>query len=466
MKARIVPHGNRDDEKDNIRKDSSTAQLFVIRLLLSLVTFLCFRLATADIKGAYLQSGPIQRDIYVRPPKEWCGPRGILWKLLKLPYGIVEAGRQWQKTVESWMLNEAGLERVLGISQLFVKRDETGRIILLIAKVTDDFLLGGSVEEMKVFLDPLKQRFIVGKIVVDQKIHFDGCEIIQDVVGNIKMSMHRYLERVKPIEVSRSRRKERDAPVTSSELTQYRSLACTLMYLGNGVLPQASYVTSALQQCLPGIRVRHLIEANEMTKELLELNPWIAFRKAVEVVKVMVCTFADAGFNKNRSRDYGQSGIVTGLRVTTGSGRDIFHPIDWCSNKKQRVSYSSYGAEILACADADDRCHYFKTAINSMFDEAKIRNELFTDSRCLYDTITTLHEGKDYRLRPTVQRLRNSFESHELNSMRWIPRDINPADALTKRNPKTYKILNELLSDGVLNVDIESGYALDSESWQ
>lgn len=97
LKARIVPHGNRDLEKDSIRKDSATAQLCVIRLLLSIVTFLGFRLGFADIKGAYLQSGPIQRQIYVRPPKEWQGTRGrlskILWKLTKLPYGIVEAGR-------------------------------------------------------------------------------------------------------------------------------------------------------------------------------------------------------------------------------------------------------------------------------------------------------------------------------------------------------------------------------------
>ena len=38
MKARIVPHGNRDAEKDHIRKDSATAQFGVIRLLLSLCT--------------------------------------------------------------------------------------------------------------------------------------------------------------------------------------------------------------------------------------------------------------------------------------------------------------------------------------------------------------------------------------------------------------------------------------------
>ena len=60
LQVGIVPHGNRDDEKDRIRKDSATAQLKIICLLLSVVTFLGFWIGMADIKGAYLQSVPIK----------------------------------------------------------------------------------------------------------------------------------------------------------------------------------------------------------------------------------------------------------------------------------------------------------------------------------------------------------------------------------------------------------------------
>lgn len=94
MKARIIPHGNRDNQKDEIRKDSCNAPLFIVRLFLSVATFMGFRIGTEDIKGAFLQSGLITRDIYVRPPHEWNSERDIFWKLLKLPYGIADAGRQ------------------------------------------------------------------------------------------------------------------------------------------------------------------------------------------------------------------------------------------------------------------------------------------------------------------------------------------------------------------------------------
>jgi hypothetical protein len=36
LKCRLVPHGNRDEEKDALRKDSSTAQRSVRRLVLAI----------------------------------------------------------------------------------------------------------------------------------------------------------------------------------------------------------------------------------------------------------------------------------------------------------------------------------------------------------------------------------------------------------------------------------------------
>lgn len=142
MKARLCPHGNRDKMKNDVRKDSSTAQFDEILLLLSLASMLHFRLGCIDIKGAYLQSGPIRRQIYILPPPE-VAKRGYLCKLLKLPYVITEAGGQWAKVIESWMIEVAGMQRVPGVSQLYVLRRNCS-IALIIAKVTDDLLMAGS----------------------------------------------------------------------------------------------------------------------------------------------------------------------------------------------------------------------------------------------------------------------------------------------------------------------------------
>ena len=330
---------------------------FVVRLLLSLVTFLGFKISTADIKGAFLQSGPITRQIYVRSPRDWQGQRVELWKLNKLPYGTAD-GIQWQKTIESRTLDHVGLERVIGLSQLFLKRDANGNVIILVSKVTDDILLGVTKEAMQQFTNLLKERFEVGKIIIDDMIHFDGCEIRQDKQGNILMSMSRYIERLRPIELSRTRHRQRMDAATERETTQYRSLAATLMFLRNAVLPQASYATSVLQQMIPKIRVDDLVIANDMLKELLSPKPQIVFKvppPVDDIQEVIVYSFSDASSNHTDATGYRQTGLVKGLTIKRKTGLDLFHPLDWASAKQKRVSYSPYGAEVFVCAEADDR---------------------------------------------------------------------------------------------------------------
>lgn len=46
--------------RNSVRKDSATAQFDVIRMILTIVTFLPVRLGLVDISGAYMQSGPIK----------------------------------------------------------------------------------------------------------------------------------------------------------------------------------------------------------------------------------------------------------------------------------------------------------------------------------------------------------------------------------------------------------------------
>lgn len=92
--------------------------------MLSFVSCTEFRIGIVDIKGTYLQIGPICRKIYVRPPLLWTGARlEMLWDLLQLPYGITEAGHQWVTVMEEWLLGDAGMERIFGLSQLFFKID-------------------------------------------------------------------------------------------------------------------------------------------------------------------------------------------------------------------------------------------------------------------------------------------------------------------------------------------------------
>ena len=94
-----------------------------------------------------------------------------------------------------------------------------------------------------------------------------------------------------------------------------------------------------------------------------------------------------------------------------------------------------------------------------------IRHVLLVDSKGLYDTITTLHEGKEYRLLQTVQRRRDSFESRDMDVLRWIPGSVNISDALTKRNPTSHRLMNRICSSGILELPHHRSLELDSSEW-
>lgn len=53
----------------------------------------------------------------------------------------------------------------------------------------------------------------------------------------------------------------------------YIYLAGTLMYIGNGMLPQAALVTPIMKQKLGNLSLSHLKSANGMIKDLTYLKP-------------------------------------------------------------------------------------------------------------------------------------------------------------------------------------------------
>lgn len=217
LKGRLCPHGNWDRFKRTVRKDLQTAQLDVIIMLLSLTSILFFLLGGIDVKGTYLQSGRIKRVIYVRPPKEMNVARDILWRLNKL-LSITEAGRQWAKEIESWMIDDYGLQRIYGFSHLYLKRYDAEKIKLIIAKAKDEILLAGHIQQMKEFSDIFSRRFVVSKTIIDDRISFNGADITQDSESNIKMCLNEFLSKIPSVELNKKRRRQAHDSATAEEL--------------------------------------------------------------------------------------------------------------------------------------------------------------------------------------------------------------------------------------------------------
>lgn len=215
------------------------------------------------------------------------------------------------------------------------------------------------------------------------------------------------------------------------------------------------------------MRVRDLTWANRVLKELRDLQQVIMYRSmTMPVNNASVWTFSDASFNIVSGREYGQTGIITGIMMTGGDRRKSFHLVNWASITQRRASHSSYGAELLACSDADDRGIYLKQAINAIYQGSGVRHIMHVDYRGLFDTISTLHDGKEYRLKQIVQRIRDSFEEGDIDILRWIPSGQNMADCLTKRCAQIQRTFNGCCTSGRLTINTSNMKELDSLTWK
>lgn len=123
IKCLFVPHGNIDDEKDQIRKDAVRAQFPVIRFLLCRAALHKRYLVSVEIKSAFLRVLGFFREVYVKPTRRWTSSSEIYLKLLKPAYGLVDAPRLWQLTKYSWLFF-IGFTTIPCLHQLFHHNNE------------------------------------------------------------------------------------------------------------------------------------------------------------------------------------------------------------------------------------------------------------------------------------------------------------------------------------------------------
>lgn len=89
---------------------------------------------------------------HLNEPKD---PRGNVWFLKKLPHGLAKGGRQWLMELEKRLLKKEKTQRIFGVIQLFARKEEVGKIMMVTPKVTDDILIAGVVEELKKFISEM-----------------------------------------------------------------------------------------------------------------------------------------------------------------------------------------------------------------------------------------------------------------------------------------------------------------------
>ena len=140
VKARLVARGY--EEQALVRRDSPTVAKIGIRILLAIAASNMWKVKSTDIRSAFLQGKEMDRDVYIKPPKEAELQKGKVWKLKKCLYGLNDASRKFYLSIREILLSN-GCRQSAGDPSFFYVR-ESDELIGVIVSHIDDFLHAGN----------------------------------------------------------------------------------------------------------------------------------------------------------------------------------------------------------------------------------------------------------------------------------------------------------------------------------
>jgi Reverse transcriptase (RNA-dependent DNA polymerase) len=225
LKARIVPHGHKDDETEFLRTDAPTMAADILRLIVSIAAETGWKLGSLDVKPAYLQAAGFKREIYVRPPSEE-GDNSHVWKLEKSVYGLAVSGRLWFltafKALKSYELRSCPYDKTL-----FSSRSSE----LYVTTQVDSFIFTGTEPEMKGFTDFMSSQFQLSELEYDDFSVY-GFKFCKTSEG-IRLSQELKIKELCEFPLSATRRRMHTEPVILSERLFYMSTVGSILFIGH-----------------------------------------------------------------------------------------------------------------------------------------------------------------------------------------------------------------------------------------
>ena len=245
---------------------SQMARMVIFQLLASHR----WMLQLGDIKGAFLEAGPL--DPKYRPLYAWLPPGGIpgvnsecLVEVLGNVYGQNDAPSSWYKVFDD-EVQKAGFVRSRFDACLYYLRDDQNRLCGILGSHVDDTVTGGSGDKYLKALEYLKHRFPYRKWRQSEG-EFCGCHYRQDP-GNFEISMNQkmFAENLKPAYIPAQRKSQRTAPLSAKEVTVLRGINGSLNWLASQSRPDISAQTSMSQQSMSQPTVHQLCEVNNVIR--------------------------------------------------------------------------------------------------------------------------------------------------------------------------------------------------------
>ena len=434
-KARLVARGFEED-KSELRTDSPTCMRETLKIVLAFASSKKWEINSMDIKAAFLQGKPIERELFLRPPKEFRNT-GKIWKLKKVVYGLSDASRVWyMRVVDELLRINCTISEFDKALFLWKSNGKTAGILLV---HVDDFLWCGSDAFGTEVISKLKATFRISK-ESEKAFKYLGIEL-KTCENYLDVNQKSYTDSIKPIEIERPQSASVHDPVDSIYRKKFRGLVGQLSWAAGISRPDAAFNACSLSTAQANPTYSDIKEANKAVRDIQSACVHIKY-PYLDLDSASIVVHSDASYG-NLKDGCSQGGHIIFLADQYGN----CSPVSWGSKKIKRVVRSTLGAETLSAVDALDSCYL----ISKLFAEINnlgscgIQTYLHTDNKSLYDAIGTSNFATDKRLRVDLASLREMNDTEKVN-FRWVDSKSQLADVLTKKGANRKRLLDVLNS--------------------
>ena len=435
QKARLVARGFEEDASQ-LRKDSPTCNKESLRMLLCILAANNWQLRTIDIKSAYLQGCPISRDLYILPPE--CAKTDKLWKLIKTPYGLVDAGRKWYIRVMK-EFTALGAHQAKCDQAVYIWSDPSGQgpCGILVAHV-DDFLYGGNDYFLTRVLPLIRKMFIIG-VEETQSLKYLGLSVKQ-TSEYITLSNDGYAESIREIDTQNTGT-DKSRLLTKEESVEMRHVIGQINWITSQTRPDVSFFNCMIANSTKNPTVSDLLQVNKTVRRIRSQRVSLIFPSSLDLSTCQLVAFCDASFANLPDRG-SQGGFI--IFVIDFSGR--YCPIAWQSKRVKKVVNSSLAAECFAALEAAETCIWLRNIFVEYLccDEREVKISIMCDNKSLVHAVHTSTSVENKRVQISISSLREMVNDGDIFQFRWIETSKQVANALTKAGASTDYLLNVL----------------------
>ena len=424
IRARLTARGY--EETNEIPKDSPTMQKTSLRLILTLATLFGWVIQAVDVASAFLQGNKLDREVFVKPPRE-SNEIGKLWKLLKCLYGLKDASRQWYLKIENRLLS-------LGFKKSrydpgFFYFIHGGKLIGMIGLHVDDFLQSGSDYFNKHIIPEVVKAFKIGKSE-NKEFIYTGFDIKQNDSG-ITLEQSEYVKNIHIPEIEATRMKEKDEEMNQNELSMLRQMVGALNWAVRATRPDLCFEMIDLSTKFKGGLVKDLCQAKKILSNLQRNMAVIKISNVRNIKDCQIWCFSDSAFrNLNDKQDSAGGYVIMLVNIKTGSCA----PLDWKANKIKRKVASTLAAEAISLGTALDAAIAIRDMILEVTnDTIDLQIKGIVDNKSTRDAVYSSTCVAERQLRAEIAIIKELREEKIVSEIKWVRGQHMLADVMTKR---------------------------------